>query len=102
MRLTGGMVKADIIRSIEVQLQISFEEATLQVEQILTILRDHLGGGDPVMISGLGQWKVRKKKSRVGRNPKTREEYVISPRRVVTFYSSNVWREEISNNSGPK
>ena len=96
------MVKADIIRSIEVQLGLSHEESTAQVEQILTILKDHLGEGEPVLISGFGQWKVRNKPARIGHNPKTKNEYVNSPRRVVTFYPSNVWREEISNNSGPK
>ncbi len=96
------MVKADIIRSIELKLGLSHEEATVQVEQILTILKDHLTDGDPVLISSFGQWKVREKKSRVGRNPKTLEEFEVTPRRVVTFYSSNVWREEISNNSNPK
>ncbi len=96
------MVKADITRSIEFQLGIYHEEANTQVEQILTILKDHLTDGDPVLISSFGQWKVREKKSKVGRNPKTKIEYVISPHRVVTFYPSNVWREEISNNFGPK
>ena len=94
------MVKADIIRSIEIQLRLSHQEATAQVEQILTILKDHLTEGDPVMISGFGQWKVRNKLARIGRNPKTKEEYRIPARRVVTFYTSNVWREEISKN-GP-
>ena len=96
------MVKADIIRSIELQLELSLQEATVQVEQILTILRDHLTEGDSVLISGFGQWKVRNKPARIGRNPKTKEEYRISARRVVTFYTSNVWREEISNNFNPK
>ena len=96
------MIKADIIRSIELQLGLSHEEASLQVEQIITIIKDNLEGGDPVLISGFGQWKVRNKPSRIGRNPKTREEHQISARRVVTFYPSNIWREEISNNSGPK
>lgn len=93
------MVKADIIRSIELKLGLSHEEASIQVEQILTLIKDRLMAADPVLISGFGQWKVRGKKSRIGRNPKTREEYEISPRSVVTFYPSNVWREEISRNS---
>ena len=92
------MVKADIIRSIELQLGVSHEEATLQVEQIMSIIKDHLEGGNSVMISRFGQWKVRNKPARIGRNPKTREEYRIPARRVVTFYTSNVWREEISKN----
>ena len=90
------MVKADIVRSIEVQLGLPHEEASIQVEQILFIIKSQLNGNDPVLISGFGQWKVREKNSRVGRNPKTKEEYVISARRVVTFYPSNVWREEIA------
>lgn len=93
------MVKADIIRSIELKLGLSHEEAGIQVEQILSLIKDQLMDSEAVLISGFGQWKVRGKKSRIGRNPKTREEYEISPRSVVTFYPSNVWREEISRNS---
>ena len=96
------MIKADIIRSIELKLGLSHEEATAQVEQIMSTIKDNLSDGEPVLISGFGQWRVREKKSRVGRNPKTKEEYRVSARRVVTFYPSKVWREEISNNSGPK
>ena len=96
------MVKADIIRSIELQLGLLHHQATLQVEQILTVIKDHLEGGDSVLISGFGQWKVRIKPSRVGRNPKTLEEFEVSPRRVVTFHPSHVWRKQISNRSGPK
>ena len=84
------MVKVDIVRSIEVQLGLSHEEATAQVEQILEILKDHLGEDDFVLISGFGQWKVRSKPARIGRNPKTKDEYEISARRVVAFYPSKV------------
>ena len=93
------MVKADIIRSIEAKLGLSHEEASAQVENILALIKSNLANGDAVLISGFGQWKVRHKKARIGRNPKTKEEYEISPRNVVTFYPSNVWRAEISNNS---
>ena len=97
------MVKADIVRSIEIQLGISHEEASIQVEQILTILKESLTEGESVLITGFGQWKVRNKPVRIGRNPKTKEEYEVSARWVVTFYTSDVWREEISNDgSGPK
>ncbi|MBI4082601.1 MAG: integration host factor subunit alpha [Candidatus Lambdaproteobacteria bacterium] len=90
------MVKADIVHSIELKLGLSHEEAGAQVEQILEIIKSTLRQGEPVLISGFGQWKVRGKSSRIGRNPKTKEVHEISPRRVVTFYPSNVWRGEIS------
>jgi len=91
------MVKADLIRAIELRLNLSHDEATAQVEGVLNLIKDSLTGGDSVLISGFGQWKVREKKARVGRNPKTKEEYEISPRTVVTFYPSNVWRQEIAD-----
>jgi len=96
------VIKADIIRSIELQLGLSHHQATLQVEQIITLIKDHLEGGDSVLITSFGQWKVRNKPARIGRNPKTLEEFEISARRVVTFNPSHVWREEISKTSGPK
>lgn len=96
------MVKADIIRSIELKLGLSHEEASQQVEQIIAVIKNTLEDGDSVLISGFGQWKVRDKKIRVGRNPKTKEEYEISPRRVVTFYPSNVWRGEIVKNDSSR
>jgi integration host factor subunit alpha len=49
-----------------------------------------------VSISGFGKWKVREKTARRGRNPKTAEEIVISPRTVVTFSLSNVLRSKLS------
>ena len=92
------MVKADIIRSIEQKLGLTNREASRLVDQIVDIIKDQLAsGGDQLLISGFGQWKVREKKARVGRNPKSKEEYMIAPRRVVTFYSSSVWRGEISS-----
>lgn len=96
------MVKADIIRSIELKLGLSHEEASQQVEQIIAVIKNTLEDGESVLISGFGQWKVRDKKIRVGRNPKTKEEYEISPRRVVTFYPSNVWRGEIVKNNSSR
>ena len=91
------MVKADIVRSIELKLNLTNREASRLVDQIIDIIKDQLAEGDQVLISGFGQWKVREKNARIGRNPKSKEEYVIAPRRVVTFYSSGVWRRAISS-----
>ena len=90
------MVKADIIRAIELKMGLSHDEATSQVEGILSLIKEQLTNGSNVLISGFGQWKVREKKARIGRNPKTKQEYEISARRVVTFYPSNVWRQDIA------
>ena len=72
------------------------------MQQQLMLLKEQLSGSDAVLISGFGKWEVRGKPARIGRNPKTLQEHQIPARRVVTFYPSNVWRDEISNNgSGP-
>lgn len=94
------MIKADIVHLLERQLGLSHEEASAQVEYILAMLKDELEHGDSVLISGFGQWKVRRKTSRIGRNPKTGEQYQVSPRRVVSFQVSPVWRSLIGNTNG--
>ena len=54
VRQGDSVIKADIIRSIELRLGLSHEEASLQVEQIITLIKDHLEGGESVLISGFG------------------------------------------------
>jgi integration host factor subunit alpha len=59
------------------------------VEDFFEFIRETLERGEEVKLSGFGNFKVRKKRSRPGRNPKTGEEIEISARRVVTFHSGH-------------
>ena len=59
-----------------------------------------LESGEVVKLSGFGNFTVRQKRSRPGRNPKTREEVIISPRRVVIFKPSNHLRRHPALASG--
>jgi integration host factor subunit alpha len=68
------------------------------VELILRNIKDTLASGDSVMISGFGDFKVIHKKERMGRNPKTKTEHVISERKVVIFSPSKVLRNEMNKN----
>lgn len=90
------MIKEDIIKSTMTKLSLDRNSAKQLVESILEIMKDHLSSGENIMISGFGQFKVRHKTSRVGRNPKTKISYEISERNVVTFYPSKVFRREIN------
>jgi integration host factor subunit alpha len=56
---------------------------------------DELCKGNNVLISGFGKWSVRSKKQRMGRNPKTGQETIISARKVVTFKYSDKLKDEL-------
>ena len=92
-------IKEDIVREIMTKKTLDRKEAKKLVESLLTIIKDSLSAGDDVLISGFGQFRIKHKKARVGRNPITKVEYEISERTVVTFYSSKVFRQEMNYDS---
>ena len=63
---------------------------------MLDIIKESLENGENVKLSGFGSFNVRDKRARRGRNPQTGEEITITPRRVLTFKSSNVLREKLN------
>jgi integration host factor subunit alpha len=65
------------------------------VESILGQISDAIVSNGSVKISGFGTFLVRKKGARVGRNPKTGEEVMITPRSSLTFRASNKLRERL-------
>lgn len=75
---------------------ISREESAELVETVLQYVSDALVEGDGVKISSFGAFEVREKASRIGRNPKTGEEAMITPRRVLSFRASHVLKERIN------
>lgn len=90
------LTKSGIIDEIVLNTGLSRKEASDGVETFIEIIKETLEKKEPVSISGFGKWKVREKTARRGRNPKTAEEIVISPRTVVTFSLSNVLRTKLS------
>jgi integration host factor subunit alpha len=64
---------------------------------MLELMQDALVDGDPVKLSRFGNFNVRAKRQRIGRNPKTGEEVPITPRRVVTFRPSQMLRDFVEN-----
>jgi integration host factor subunit alpha len=88
-------IKEDIIRDVMTQITLDRNTARNLVESILKLIKESLASGDGVMISGFGEFKVKHKNTRMGRNPKTKEEYEISERTVVTFHASKVFRKEL-------
>ena len=90
------MTKAEIIERVYETLGGSKLESARLVEATFDLIRETLAGGENVKISGFGRFKLRSKKSRPGRNPHTKIEILISPRRVVTFKASHVLRKQVN------
>lgn len=90
------MTKADIIEAIYEKVGFSKKEAADLVEMVFDMLKDTLSKGEKIKISGFGNFVVRDKRPRTGRNPQTGEAIKITQRRVLTFKPSQVLREEVN------
>jgi len=90
------MTKADMVKIICEKMGWALKESTEIVEQVFDIMKETLEGGEKIKISGFGNFVVRQKRPRKGRNPKTGEEVIISGRKVVTFKPSNVLRKALN------
>lgn len=72
-------------------------EANKFVEDFFEVMSKGLESGDTVKIPGFGNFILRDKKARVGRNPKTKEEFPIEARRVVSFRTSSILKSAIKD-----
>ncbi len=87
------ITRADLVEALARRANIQRTEASRLLTVMLDHVQDALVAGDTVKLSRFGNFTVRAKRQRVGRNPKTGEEVPITPRRVVTFRPSQMLRE---------
>ena len=80
-----ALTKADMVESLFNELGLNKREARELVDSFFEDLRAALAVGEQVKLSGFGNFDLRDKNKRPGRNPKTGEEIPITARRVVTF-----------------
>ena len=92
-----SLTKIDISESAYEQLGIPKKDCIRIVESLFDLIKDDLGRGNDIKVSGFGKWTVKAKKKRNGRNPQTGERMTINARRVVTFKSSPVLRDAINS-----
>tara|TARA_B100000575_G_scaffold276436_1_gene261875 strand:+ start:978 stop:1283 length:306 start_codon:yes stop_codon:yes gene_type:complete len=97
MRL--NLTKKDLVNSVYMQVGFSKQIAENLIEEFFSIIMSNLIKNKSVKISKFGTFFVRSKKSRIGRNPKTKEEKTISERNVVIFKPSKEFKEFL-NKSG--
>ena len=82
------LTKAELAEMLFEQVGLNKREAKDMVETFFEEIRDALERGESVKLSGFGNFQLRDKPQRPGRNPKTGEEIPITARRVVTFHAS--------------
>jgi integration host factor subunit alpha len=82
------LTKAELADLLFEKVGLNKREAKDMVEAFFEEIRNSLEAGDSVKVSGFGNFMLRDKPQRPGRNPKTGEEIPITARRVVTFHAS--------------
>ncbi|MCH7600127.1 MAG: integration host factor subunit alpha [Myxococcales bacterium] len=91
------MTKAEIVEQIYERVGFSKKEAAELVEKVFDIIKETLAQGEKVKISGFGNFVVRKKNARKGRNPQTGEEILLQARQVLTFKPSLVLKNILND-----
>ena len=89
------LTKAELADLLFERVGLNKREAKDMVEAFFEEIRNSLETGDGVKLSGFGNFELRDKRQRPGRNPKTGEEIPISARRVVTFRAGQKFRQRV-------
>lgn len=92
-----SLTKADIVERVYKEAGFSKKEAASLIDLIFKIIKDTLAKGEKVKISGFGNFSIRDKATRIGRNPQTGQAMEISARRVLTFRPSQVLKEDVTS-----
>ena len=93
-----NLTKKDIVNSIYMQIGFSKKISETLLEDLFMIILYNLVEHKKVKIAKFGTFILRKKKQRLGRNPKTKEIKVISERNVILFKASKEFKNFINNN----
>ncbi len=95
------MTKAELVEKIYEQVGFSKRESAEIVDTVFEIMKETLEKGEKIKISGFGNFVVRSKRERIGRNPHTREAITISARKVVTFKASQILKVAVNTGKTP-
>ncbi|NJD07483.1 MAG: integration host factor subunit alpha [Methylococcaceae bacterium] len=95
-----ALTKADLVEKLLEDLGINKRDAKELVDQFFDEIKTALEAGGAVKLSGFGNFDLRDKKERPGRNPKTGEEIPITARRVVTFKPGQKLKAKVESFAG--
>ena len=92
-----NLTKKELVNSVYMQLGFSKKISVILIDDFLELIFKNIKQHEKLKISKFGTFSLRYKKSRVGRNPKTKEEKTISARKVILFKPSREFKEFINN-----
>ena len=92
-----NLTKKDLINSVYMQIGFSKNISSNLIDDFLSIILDNLKNEKKLKLSKFGTFSIRRKKSRMGRNPKTKEERAISDRNVVLFKASKEFKDLVNS-----
>ena len=95
------MTKAEIVEKIYEQVGFSKRESAEIVDAVFELMKQTLEKEEKIKVSGFGNFVVRSKRQRIGRNPHTREAITITARRVVTFKASQILKAAVNTGEVP-
>ena len=94
--MSKTITRQDIANAVHNQLGLSRNESSELVEAVIEEMCASFEAGEQVKISSFGTFLVSAKAERIGRNPKSGQEAVITPRRVLSFRPSNQMRDRVN------
>lgn len=89
------MNKAQLAKVVAGKSKISKARALKAIDELITAIRGALKKGDRVNLVGLGSFRVKQRKARIGRNPKTGETIQIAARKVAAFSASSELKKAV-------
>ena len=92
----GTLTKIDLVNNLHDRLGLSKTQCADIVDLLFEEMKKCLTRGEDLKLSGFGNFEIRQKKERKGRNPKTGNSMMLPPRRVVTFKISNLLKELVN------
>ena len=93
------MTKADIVKQLHSTTGLSKKDSAEMMESVFAIMKESLEAGESIKVSGFGNFEVKQKEARRGRNPQTGEAITIEARKVLTFKPSTKLRLSINGSA---
>ena len=93
----SSMTRADVSDILYKEIGLPYSESMNILDSVLDEISNALSKGESVKVSSFGTFSVKEKKERIGRNPKTGVEAVITPRRVISFKPSHNIKDKVLN-----
>lgn len=90
------MTKVDIAERIRVKTGFSKKESAEILENIFDLLKTTLETGEKIKVAGFGNFEIKQKKDRRGRNPQTGETIIIAQRKILSFKPSSIMKANIN------